>query len=320
MSGFPHWVSTLLSPAGRRGRLAILAYHQVPGAPDPLRPDVPWEQVFTEQMTWLAEFCHVLPLPEAAQRLADGSLPARAACITFDDGYRDNVTIAAPILRQLDLPASFFITVAAIDRGIMWNDLVIESLRSVEGKLELNELGLGNARIDDEAGRRRAAKDIIQHLKYRPLAQRLDIADSLYARLSDQEPPRLMMTAGEVQELAAMGFDVGAHTVNHPILKEIPLADARREIVDSRSWVTRVTGREPRSFAYPNGRPGTDFDAEHERLVRDAGFEVAVSTRWACAKRGDSRFALPRFTPWERHKGKFWLRLAKTTAQSYIGT
>ncbi|WP_163360867.1 polysaccharide deacetylase family protein, partial [Escherichia coli] len=78
---------------------------------------------------WLRSWFNVLPLDEAAQRLKDGSLPARAAALSFDDGYADNHDIALPLLQKHGLPCSFFIATGFLDGGRMWNDTLIESIR-----------------------------------------------------------------------------------------------------------------------------------------------------------------------------------------------
>ena len=96
----------MFSPAGRRAKLSTLIYHRVLPEPDPLRTGDPDAATFRWQMGLLARHFNVLPLPEAARRLQDGTLPARAACVTFDDGYADNFTIALPILREAGIPAT----------------------------------------------------------------------------------------------------------------------------------------------------------------------------------------------------------------------
>jgi len=307
-----------LCPSGRRGRLMILTYHQVPAEPDSLQPGSPHGDAFAAQMEWLTRYCTVLPLPEAAERLANGDLPARAAAVTFDDGYANNLEVAAPVLKNLDISATFFVTTGAIERGIMWNDLVIEGIRNAAQNLDLGDMGLGVHQLSDAESRRVAIRSVIAELKYRPLDRRIGIAEEIYARAGGPPMPRLMMTPEQVRQLAELGFDVGAHTVNHPILEQLSPEVAQAEIERSRDWVHEVLGRKPVSFAYPNGRPGTDFTAAHEGMVRAAGFSVAVSTRWACARRRDSAFALPRFTPWERQESGFVQRLMKTALRSYI--
>ena len=100
-------VGNLLSPAGDRGRLSILIYHRALAAPDPILHDEIDAATFEQQMALLAADFNVLPLGEACARLVRGGLPARAACVTFDDGYADNEHTALPILKRFGVPATF---------------------------------------------------------------------------------------------------------------------------------------------------------------------------------------------------------------------
>lgn len=284
----------LAAPGGSRGRLMILTYHRVLARPDPLLPLEPDAALFEAQMTMLAAHCTVLPLPEAVRRLRAGELPRAAVCVTFDDGYRNNLDVAWPILRKLGLPASIFITQGAIETGIMWNDLAIEAVRHATGEIDLSAIGLGKAAVPEGGARSALLLKVLEALKYQPMQQRWNSALALHRTCAGGEPPRLMLDAAGLLTLAQAGIDLGAHTVNHPILAKLAEPEARREIQDGAEWLARITGRRPVSFAYPNGRPGRDFNATHMRLAREAGFELAVSTEWACAKRASSPFALPR--------------------------
>ena len=103
-----------------------------------------------------------------------------------------------------------------------------------------------------------------------------------------------------VADLARRGFDIGGHTLQHPILKELPAAEARSEIAGSHDWVREVTGQAPLSFAYPNGIPGRDFGPEHGEMTREAGFTSAVSTCWGVAAPRCDVYNIPRIGPWWR--------------------
>src|SRR5262245_25846032 len=120
---------TVLSPAGRRARLMIFSFHRVVGTHDLLSPTEPDVEQFQQMVSWIDSFCRVLPLVEAVDALRNGRLPARAAAITFDDGYRNNLMLAKPVLKAMGLPATVFIAVDAVRSGIMWNDLIIEAVR-----------------------------------------------------------------------------------------------------------------------------------------------------------------------------------------------
>ncbi|HKU15950.1 MAG TPA: polysaccharide deacetylase family protein [Steroidobacteraceae bacterium] len=308
-----------VAPAGRRGRLLIFTFHRVLAEPDPLLPDEPDARFFAQQMDWVRDYCCVLPLPEAVRRLADGSLPERAACITFDDGYANNYDVALPILKARNLPATIFIAVDAVRRGIMWNDFAIEALRRARPDADLSELGLPPGALAGAGASRAAAiTSALEHLKYQPPGERWDRAQELFARMTGgASPPRLMMTDETVAKLTREGIDVGAHTVNHPILTAIPAAEARTEIEGSRRWVADVTGVAPKSFAYPNGRAGRDYDSAHVAMVRDAGFALAVSTDRGCATAATAQYELPRLAPWDRTARRFWMRLLQMYGASY---
>jgi peptidoglycan/xylan/chitin deacetylase (PgdA/CDA1 family) len=238
-------------------------------------------------------------------------LPARAACITFDDGYRNNLEVAAPILRSLGLPATVFVAQHPVERGIMWNDLLIEAARAAPagGAAALPEF---REPLADSTARRALIGRLLQSQKYRALPDRWQFAWDTYQAVAGTAPPRLMMTPEDVATLPRLGFDVGGHTVNHPILATLATHEARDEIVGNAQWLAALTGVGPRSFAYPNGRTGRDFNATHEQMAREAGYEVAVSTEWGAARTGSNVYSLPRIGLSESGTMAIFSRLLKT--------
>ena len=98
----------LRSVEPRAQRLLVLIYHRVLATADPLAPREMTADVFRWQMGLLRRHARMLPMREALERLANGTLPRRAVCVTFDDGYADNERIALPILSEFDVPALIF--------------------------------------------------------------------------------------------------------------------------------------------------------------------------------------------------------------------
>ena len=297
----------LLSPAGSRARLNILIYHRVLAETDPIFPNEPTRVGFDQQMMRLKKVFHVLPLQEAITRLQTGTLPARAACITFDDGYADNLTLAAPILKKHNLPATFFIATAYLNGGRMFNDTVIEAIRlSPLSTLNLASLGFGRFDISSHAAKAKAIDQILPQVKY--LAW--DVRTQTVARIAALAqcgplPDDLMMTTEQLQALHAMGMTIGGHTVHHPILAQLDANAVQQEISDGKKFLEQTLNTRIRLFAYPNGKPGTDYLPEQAAIVRDLGFDAAVSTQWGSAQQSSDVFQLPRFTPWSPKSSRF---------------
>ncbi len=306
---------TLLSPPGHFGRLTILIFHRVLERPDPLQ-DIPDAREFRRQMELVRRNFRVLALPEAVARLKEGTLPARALSITFDDGYRDNHDVALPILEELGIPATFFIATAYLDGGMMFNDRVIETLRRLPpGEYELDWLEGAPLEIRDDACRRAAIPRILGSLKYRPQGERQEVSECFATLAAEPLPSDLMMDCGQVLALHRAGMTIGAHTHTHPILTRIPEELARNEIEQGRECLQELIGSPVTLFAYPNGRPAIDYDERHVAMVRELGFEAAVSTHWGAADINTDRWELPRFTPWDRTDGRYLARLG----MNYLG-
>ncbi len=313
----------LLSPSGARARLSVLIVHRVLPQPDPLFPDEIDAARFDAILGWLRSWFNVLPLDEAAQRLKDGSLPARAAALSFDDGYADNHDIALPLLQKHGLPCSFFIATGFLDGGRMWNDTLIESIRlSTKPLLDLRGLedcrgdDLGRHALGDVASRRAALKRLIERVKYLAPASRLACVAAIAERAEVHPPDDLMMSSEQVRGLRRAGMQIGAHTVNHPILATLDASEAADEMARSREALQTLLGERVGLFAYPNGKPGLDYlPGVHPQLVKELGFDAAVSTQSGASRQGDDVFQIRRFTPWDRSRWKFSLRLAHTLYQ-----
>lgn len=296
---WPRWLFAALSPAGARARLSILIFHRVREVRDPLFPSAITAPDFRERMQWLRDWFNVLPLLDAVRALQRGTLPARAASITFDDGFADNAEVALPILRDLGLHATFFVAAGFLDGGRMWNTTLIEAVRAARGdELDLADLGLGRHAIASIPERRAAIAALLPALKHLPPDERQAKVDAVAQRVGGALPADLMMTSAQVRELAAAGMGIGGHTVSHPILAALDASSAMREIAEGRETLRAIVRQDVPLFAYPNGQPGGDYRAAHVGMVRDAGFEAAVSTAHGAARQGASLFELPRFTPW----------------------
>lgn len=299
-----------LSPAGKKGNLSVFIFHRVVPEPDPLFPDEPDAERFNKLLCWISAWFNVLPLDQAISQLKCESLPERAAAISFDDGYADNRTVALPILLRHKLTATFFIATGFLDGGRMWNDSIIESVRACrKSLLDLRAVDLGTYQVGTDYEKREAIAAIIGKIKYRAISERIELTSNISALAKVLPPTDLMMTSLQVMEMREAGMQIGAHTVSHPILASINLAEARYEMAESKIFLENLLGERVSLFAYPNGKPGVDYLNEHVSMARELGFDAAVSTARGSAQSGVDLYQVPRFTPWDKTKVRFAARL-----------
>jgi peptidoglycan/xylan/chitin deacetylase (PgdA/CDA1 family) len=314
----------LLSPSVVRAKLSILIFHRVLPAPDPIFPDDVDAAFFDELLGWLKSWLNVLPLDHAVDALRAGTLPARAAAITFDDGYADNHDIGLPILKRHGLSATFFVATGYLDGGRMWNDTIIEAIRRSEvRRLQLDNIkGFEGSRLHSLAigsvlEKRAAIQAILSRIKYLSSSER-EAATRAIAEQSDTDlPDNLMMTTQQVVEMRRAGMLIGAHTMSHPILAKLESSDVRKEISSSKHFLESILEEEINLFAYPNGRPDLDFQIKDAAIVKELGFKAAVTTAWGVARTDSDLMRLPRFTPWDKRRLFFGARLIKNILQNH---
>ncbi|MGQ0573021.1 MAG: polysaccharide deacetylase family protein [Pseudonocardia sp.] len=270
-----------MSPRTAGSRLLVLGYHNVEATWRwPARPgDGP--RNFARQMALLSRVATVVPLDRALADLAAGRpLPPRAVAITFDDGYRDNLTHAVPVLRRLGLPATVFLVPGFLSHKVhAWWERLSWALRST-GAPAVQFEGATLALADD-AGRARALAVIEASLKLDDLRTRHERLDRLVDALDPEgelHPGDLYMDWDEARTLVAAGVAIGSHTMNHAILAREPAAEQQADLRESRELLERELGAAVRTLAYPNGQAG-DYDGTTIAAARAAGYTHAVTTR-----------------------------------------
>ncbi|MCL2656744.1 MAG: polysaccharide deacetylase family protein [Betaproteobacteria bacterium] len=296
--------------------MSILIWHRVLPALDPMFPGELHAARFDTTLAWIRHWFNVLPLSEAVQRMLDGRLPERAAAISFDDGYADNLTVAAPLLAKHGLPATVFIAAGYLDGGRMWNDGLIEAVRrSPLAAIDVGEYG--RYTLEDWPARTRAALALIDKIKYLEPIQRERAVFDIACVAKVELPNDLMLSSAQVRELhRSQGVTLGAHTITHPILARISDSSAHAEIAGGRQALQSLIDAPVDLFAYPNGKPGQDYTRKHVDLVRELGFTAAVSTAWGASRSGDDYFQLRRFTPWDNDRLRFGLRMMRNLTAS----
>lgn len=278
--GADRWLAPLA-----RGRGVILTFHHVrPEPPEAFAPNALLSitpDFLDRTLTCLGERGYeTVPLDEVPDRLADPT-PRRAfAVLTFDDGYRDNVSFAQPVLARHGAPWTLFVTTDFADqRGRLW---WIELERAV-ARLDRVTLASGlDCPARNAAEKKAAFAAAYRALRAGPEAVLLDEIAGLCRRAGLAPGTVAAELCLTWDELRALGRDpsvtIGAHTLSHPMLAKHDAAFARREIAGSRARIEAETGRSVRHLSYPVGDP-TSAGAREFALSRDLGFATAVTTR-----------------------------------------
>lgn len=299
----------------KENRLCIITYHRILEQEDPLLDSEPDAKSFYWQMKLLAEHFHVLPLSEAIRALQENRLPAKAICITFDDGYRSTHDVALPILQEFNLPATVFVTSAYLGEGNMWNDRIIDAIRQIpDGDFNLQEIEMGVQTIGNIADRKKILKKVNDGCKYLTPVKRLEVVDKLEKLTGNADAPGLMLTREMVLHLSRSGVEIGGHTVTHPILTKLTDDAARLEIIENKATLEQIIGKPITLFAYPNGKVGMDFDQRHMRIAKEAGYHAAFTTAIGAASQKTDLYQVPRSRPWDKTPILFQLRLLRWLA------
>lgn len=287
-----------------RDKLMVVMYHGVTrrSYDPPVWTQLPLE-VFRGQLEFLKAHYTIITL----ERLLDAirgraELPQRAALLTFDDGLMNNFTMAFPLLKGLDIPATIFLTSDFIGTSeIFWFDelyLLLRQLHRQGGTVSDPVLTLGDDLPKVPEGEF-PYFSLVNWMKHLPSPRRTEILDRLRQRFPlDIAPYRedfCLLGWDEVKDMHASGLvDFGVHTAHHQILTTLDEPGLRREVLGSRDTIERHLGRPVLSFCYPNGQPGEDFTREHEEFLAASGFLCAFSTQNGLWHVGEDNFALRR--------------------------
>jgi peptidoglycan/xylan/chitin deacetylase (PgdA/CDA1 family) len=279
--------------AAARGVTVVACYHHIKSAEQASPDDFPAEagvslECFCRHMEFLLR--HFRPVkPSEATDPAPGLL---RCAVTFDDGFLDNYTLAAPVLRRLGIPAGFFVCTDYVGtQRWFWWEAVAESLRRTgKSRLEAEKVLpravadksiAGNYALTDHAARQRACEDVLGWLGRQPQAV-VDLALGELGRHLDVDlsslPRRKPLMGWEhVRDLRKQGFEIGGHSANHINLAHANAEELQRELVDSHSRLEAESAGPVSIFAYPYGRTEHLSPAAVE-MVRRLGYASAFTT------------------------------------------
>lgn len=278
-----------LERARTRNAFRIVTYHGVDERDHPVlnadRLQTP-PTLFSRQIEALAREYRIVELGTAVRFfLEHGRWPERGLAITFDDGYRNNLEQAAPILTRIGVPATFFVTASFVEgRSEPWWYVLRQAIAARYASAE-----------------QAAAEAVRLEAVWRPLSERERSRKCSELCRDDAREPLYypFMTCDEVMRLAGLGFDVQPHGDLHLSFKGESPEQLEPEIRKSVDFVRALTGRSPWGFAYPYGHlPAAR--ASTEAVFAGQGIMAAFGTREGNNRAEADRWALRR---WDLHGG-----------------
>jgi peptidoglycan/xylan/chitin deacetylase (PgdA/CDA1 family) len=293
---------------------AILMYHSVQEDPtlqaDSLGGIIHSRQIFREQMELLAREFHPLSLDKLAMLLrTEEEIPQRSVVVTFDDGYRDNFETAMPILDQVGIAAALYVTVECVEnRHLPWPSRVRFALRTSKRE-KWNDPDGASWPLETEADRERAFAKACEYCCKIAGAAQEALVTSIATELDTCGPAgsdELMMNWNEVRKLAERGHTVGSHTLSHPNLAQLPVAEARAELGRSRTCLEEQLKRPVKHFSYPCPALSPHWNEQTIEECQHAGYETAVVTDGGLVRRRDNPLCLRRVRPSKTVEGLRW--------------
>ncbi len=320
------WLSGLGMVGLKQGRGFILTLHRVrPQQSSAFAPnqflDVTPEFLDHSLTFFQKSGFEPLSIDQLPERLTRNSPQAKPFfVVTFDDGYRDVLEHASPILRQHHCPWTLYITsdYAQGQGRIWWLELeeAIAEQATIRLRMGPHSIVMATGSVAEKT---KAYHRLRKIFSATPSPQWPALLDGLRGQSSAPSRQTPAKICASWNELAALGNDpsitIGSHTLTHPILSQICDEQARQEIGTSRITISQALGTMPRHFSYPSG--GTRcFSQRDIDLVQQAGYQTAVTTRpghvWPIKAHGPktaiSMMTLPRISLNGHFQSDQWLR------------
>lgn len=270
-----------------RKKLLVVMYHGITAH----HHTVPiWTQLPVERFRGHLEFLcsHYQPVTQEQVTAAvngEQALPERAVLVTFDDGLSNNYSCAFPLLQQLRVPATIFLTVDLIGSAdLLWFDELFFLLQQALAEGVMPRLNNPSATALLQANQLWPAyQRLVEDLKRSGPALRTETMQRLRAEIPLDHTELLqdfgLLTWDEVRTMHSSGLVAfGVHTATHRILTELTDTEWHREIISPKQVLEQELNSSVTAFCFPNGRPGVDFHANHLAQLRKAGYRCAFTT------------------------------------------
>jgi peptidoglycan/xylan/chitin deacetylase (PgdA/CDA1 family) len=267
-------------PNGQVHNVVLVVYHSINEVrEDRIRvPNIVTPACFEAQIRYLASTARMIPLQEYLDHVEQRKpVLEKSIVVTFDDGYKDNLTLASPVLQKHGVPATFFITTGYIGAGKMkWEDQLSCWIRRSREEVFTLDFPAGpvSFAIGSQKDKFKAINVLVKILGLLGQTERQQFLNEVGKQLkvNCEDQADVMLNWEDVRRLAStQGFSIGSHSVTHPHLTQISPEAVRFEVTHSREQIENEIGHPVTLFAYPYG----DFNQEVISVLQRAGYASA---------------------------------------------
>lgn len=270
----------------KRRLLMVLTYHRIGNAAETRYDSGTFSasaEQFDAQIAYLKRCFHIVGLQEACEILAGRHAPAGISIlITFDDGYRDNYTLAFQILRSHNVPACFFLTTAFVGTGaVPWWDGIAYLIKQSQNRVLRLQYPQPAIFDVEREGLSQTIMQILGLYKSPEMRDKERFLSGLEEECGTQRPQtdcnRRFLSWAEAREMQQAGMAFGTHTHTHEILSKLPPEQQEEELRVSRETMEKQLGRPVSVMAYPVGDRSTFSQEPTMRLLERTGYSAAFS-------------------------------------------
>lgn len=268
----------------QKGQINILVYHNI----DTIKiKNLEIEQIpenFKSQMKYLKKKYTVFSMEGFCEYRKQGrKFPKNSVMITFDDGYENNYSKAYPILNQLKIPATIFVSCDFIEnKNVFYYDIIRYCIiRSKSKYLDLNDIGLNEVVLwNNNFYLAAIINNITSYFKLFPKHRQYEMSEVLLEKTGFSmqyfQDLKLYLSWDKIIKMSKNDIDFGSHTMSHAHLPSITNDDCRAELVMSKQTIEEKLGKKIKIMAYPFGG-ACDYNKTVETIAQKSGYNMGFS-------------------------------------------
>ena len=249
-----------------------------------------WDAAWWDEAVGILKSKYKLVKASELEDYISGGKTLDGAChITFDDGDKSFYEVVYPVLKKHNVPATLFVspTICKEGRNFWFQEMEGFDLDQFKS-LIADKYG-----IEQNLLEKIPVYGILKNLKIGEIWHFIDSYKKIF-KVAGMESRNI--NTDQLIELDRSGLvEIGAHTLNHPILANEDDETSESEIIDSFHGLEEILGHKTLYFAYPNGMPGIDFGEREINILKKVGCKLAFSAETRSFSTKDAPYSFPRY-------------------------